>query len=77
MFDQPTLHINTIKSFINQNVNLHLQHGTVIVNVKLTGIAKTDRGYVVFYKNHKKIESVCQYEIQEIDAINPYLSMFC
>ena len=32
--------VNSAKSFIGKNVNLHLKDGAVIVNVQLTGIRK-------------------------------------
>ena len=32
--------VNSAKSFIGKNVNLHLKDGAVIVNVQLTGIHK-------------------------------------
>ncbi|MCW4045194.1 MAG: hypothetical protein NWE94_06730 [Candidatus Bathyarchaeota archaeon] len=36
--------LNTAKSFLGKNVNLHLKDGSVIVNVQLTGIRKSDFG---------------------------------
>jgi hypothetical protein len=36
--------LNSAKSFIGKNVNLHLKDGSVIVNVHLTGIRKDDFG---------------------------------
>jgi hypothetical protein len=32
--------LNSAKSFIGKNVNLHLKDGSVIINVKLTAITK-------------------------------------
>ena len=36
--------LNSAKSFLGKNVNLHLKDGAVIVNVQLTGIRKGDFG---------------------------------
>jgi hypothetical protein len=37
-----TFGLNTAKSFLGKNVNLHLKDGSVIVNVHLTQILKDD-----------------------------------
>jgi hypothetical protein len=36
--------LNSAKSFIGKNVNLHLKDGAVIVNVQLTAIKKAELG---------------------------------
>jgi hypothetical protein len=36
--------LNSAKSFLRKNVNLHLKDGAVIINVRLTGIRKSDFG---------------------------------
>jgi len=36
--------LNSAKSFLRKNVNLHLKDGAVIVNVRLIGIRKSDFG---------------------------------
>ncbi len=36
--------VNSAKSYIGKDVNLHLKDGSVIVNVHLTGIRKDDFG---------------------------------
>ena len=36
--------LNSAKSFLGKNVNLHLKDGAVIVNVQVTGIRKGDFG---------------------------------
>ena len=36
--------LNSAKSFIGKNVNLHLKDGAVIVNVQLTSIRKKELG---------------------------------
>ena len=42
--------INSAKSYIGKNVNLHLKDGAVIVNVQLTGIHKgTGKNSLVEY----------------------------
>jgi hypothetical protein len=38
--------LNSAKSFIGKNVNLHLKDGSVIVNVHLMSIKKNDAGKV-------------------------------
>jgi hypothetical protein len=40
--------LNSAKSFLGKNVNLHLKDGAVIINVQLTGIRKGDFGKVNF-----------------------------
>lgn len=42
--------INTAKSLLGRNVNLHLKDGSVIVNVLLAGIQKDEFGGKVFIK---------------------------
>ena len=43
--------LNSAKSFLGKNVNLHLKDGAVIINVQLTGIRKGDfeKGNLVEY----------------------------
>ena len=36
--------LNSAKSFLGKNVNLHLKDGAVIINVRLTEIRKNDFG---------------------------------
>jgi hypothetical protein len=36
--------LNSAKSFLGKNVNLHLKDGSVIINVQVTGIRKGDFG---------------------------------
>jgi hypothetical protein len=36
--------LNSAKSFLRKNVNLHLKDGAVIINVQVTGIRKNDFG---------------------------------
>jgi hypothetical protein len=36
--------LNTAKSFLGRNVNLHLKDGAVIINVRVTGIRKGEFG---------------------------------
>jgi hypothetical protein len=36
--------LNSAKSFLGKNVNLHLKDGAVIINVRLTEIRKSDFG---------------------------------
>ena len=42
--------VNSAKSFLGKNVNLHLKDGSVIVNVQLTGL------YKAAGKNNNQIE---------------------
>ncbi len=39
-----TFSLNTAKSFLGKNVNLHLKDGSVIVNVQLAAIRKDEFG---------------------------------
>jgi hypothetical protein len=36
--------LNSAKSFLGKNVNLHLKDGSVIINVRVTGIRKGEFG---------------------------------
>jgi hypothetical protein len=50
--------LNSAKSFLGKNVNLHMKDGSVIINVHLTTIRKDNFGKVNFveympYKNRK------------------------
>lgn len=36
--------LNSAKSFLGKNVNLHLKDGSVIINVQLTGLRKGEFG---------------------------------
>jgi hypothetical protein len=52
--------LNSAKSFIGKNVNLHLKDGSVIVNVHLRCIKKSDLGKTSLleyspYKNNKVV----------------------
>jgi hypothetical protein len=53
--------LNSIKSFLGKNVNLHLKDGAVIVNVQLTGIRKGDfgKGNMVEYIPYGNHKSAC------------------
>ncbi|MEM3699545.1 MAG: hypothetical protein QXL57_01590 [Candidatus Bathyarchaeia archaeon] len=42
--------LNTAKSFIGKNVNLHLKDGSVIVNVCFSEISKDEFGREIFVK---------------------------
>jgi len=44
--------LNTAKSFLGKNVNLHLKDGSVIINVQLTQILKDD------FKRQTSVECV-------------------
>ncbi len=42
--------MNTARSFLGKNVNLHLKDGSVIINVQLTEIQKDELGRQAFLK---------------------------
>jgi len=42
--------LNTAKSFLGKNVNLHLKDGSVIINVQVTEISKDQFGRPAFVK---------------------------
>jgi hypothetical protein len=51
--------LNSAKSYLGKNVNLHLKDGSVIINVHLTNIRKTTFGKgnlieYIPYGNHKQ-----------------------
>jgi len=53
--------LNSAKSFLGKNVNLHLKDGAVIVNVQLTVIRKNDfgKGNLVEYVPYGNRERAC------------------
>ena len=53
--------LNSAKSFLGKNVNLHLKDGAVIVNVQLTGIRKSafGKGNLVDYVPYGNRKGAC------------------
>jgi hypothetical protein len=53
--------VNSAKSFLGKNVNLHLKDGGVIVNVQLTDIRKNDfgKGRIIEYIPYGNGKSAC------------------
>jgi hypothetical protein len=53
--------LNSAKSFLGKNVNLHLKDGAVIINVRLTGIRKSDfgKGNLVEYVPYGNRKTAC------------------
>jgi hypothetical protein len=53
--------LNSAKSFLGKNVNLHLKDGAVIINVQLTGIRKSDfgKGNLVEYVPYRNRKIAC------------------
>ena len=53
--------LNSAKSFLGRNVNLHLKDGSVIINVRLTSLRKDDyrKGNFVEYITYKKRKIAC------------------
>ncbi len=53
--------VNSAKSFLGKNVNLHLKDGGVIVNVQLTDIRKNDfgKGRIIEYIPYGNSKSAC------------------
>lgn len=71
--------LNSAKSFIGRNVNLHLKDGAVIVNVHLTSIRKGNfgkRNFIEYtpYGNHKgasiPLQNVAWAELLYINLVN-------
>ncbi len=53
--------LNSAKSFLGKNVNLHLKDGAVIINVRLTGIRKSDfgKGNLIEYMPYGNRRNAC------------------
>jgi hypothetical protein len=53
--------LNSAKSFLGKNVNLHLKDGAVIINVQLTGIRKSEfgKGSMVEYVPYGNRKTAC------------------
>ncbi len=71
--------LNSAKSFIGKNVNLHLKDGSVIINVHLKSIKKADFGKnnlveYIPYKNRKltsiPLRSVAWAEMLNVNLMN-------
>jgi len=71
--------LNCAKSYIGKNVNLHLKDGSVIINVHLKGIKKTNFGksnlvQYIPYKNRRQtsipLRSVAWAELLNVSLIN-------
>ena len=71
--------LNSARSFLGRNVNLHLKDGAVIINVQLTRIKKSDLGkgnlleYIPF-RNHKvaliPLRNVAWAELLNLSLLN-------
>ncbi len=73
--------LNSAKSFIGKNVNLHLKDGSVIVNVHLTRIRKDEFGKSTFveytpYRN-QKLNRVSIRSVAYAELINLPLMTAC
>jgi hypothetical protein len=69
--------LNSAKSFLGKNVNLHLKDGSVIINVHLTSLRKADFGKasLIEYipcRNHK-LASLPLRNIAWAEMLNPNL----
>ncbi|NLE06505.1 MAG: hypothetical protein GX638_17100 [Crenarchaeota archaeon] len=66
--------LNSAKSFIGKNVNLHLKDGSVIVNVYLSRIKKNEYGKGSFIEysptQNKKIDSISIRNVAYAELIN-------
>ncbi len=66
--------LNSAKSFIGKNVNLHLKDGAVIINVRLTGIRKDDFGKETFVEfvpyGNRKIRKIPLKNIAWAELLN-------
>lgn len=59
--------VNSAKSYVGRNVNLHLKDGAVIVNVHLTGILKTSsKNSLVEYTSQGKPARVRRVPLRNI-----------
>jgi hypothetical protein len=72
--------LNSAKSFLGKNVNLHLKDGSVIINVHLTGLRKADFGKAslveyIPYKNHR-LSHLPLRNIAWAEMLNPNLIQF-
>ncbi len=56
-----TFSLNSAKSYLGKNVNLHLKDGSVIINVQLTGIRRGDfgKGTFVEYVPYRNRRGAC------------------
>jgi hypothetical protein len=70
-----SFNLNSAKSFIGKNVNLHLKDGSVLINVQLTQICKGNYGEGYFAvctldHNHRKIIHIALRNIAYADPLN-------
>jgi hypothetical protein len=69
--------LNSARSFLGKNVNLHLKDGAVIVNVQLVGIRKSDfgKGSLVEYVpyGNRSVSWVLLRNIAWVERLNLHL----
>jgi hypothetical protein len=69
--------MNTAKSFLGKNVNLHLKDGSVIINVQLMEIQKDEFGRQTFLKcipyGNRNMFRVSLKSIAWAELLNPNL----
>ena len=70
--------LNSARSYVGHNVNLHLKNGSVIINVVITDIRKNDRkgGATLLYATPtKRNVKIYLKEIEKVERLNPYILM--
>ena len=69
--------LNSAKSFLGKNVNLHLKDGSVIINVQLTKIQKGDfgKGNLLEYtpRRNRRLTRIPLRSIAYAELLNPNL----
>jgi len=70
--------LNFMRALIGHHVNLHLKDGSVIVNVSIADVQRSndDKGTAVYYMApKKKIMKILTKDIEWAEKLNPHLIM--
>jgi len=68
--------LNSLRSYIGRNVNLHLRDGTTIINVVVTGLKRNNhgRGATLYYRTPENArEEIPLRDLAWVDQLNPHL----
>jgi hypothetical protein len=76
VIEMVSIRVNSAKSFIGRNVNLHLRDGAVIVNVQLTALLKgAGKNSILEYTptKRRKINRILLRYVAYAEILNPNL----
>jgi hypothetical protein len=65
--------VKLLKAFRGRKVNLHLEEGGVIVNIRITVVRSKGRESVLGYKTPFGMAEIGLEEVREVEPLNPTL----